>query len=388
MASKAAKTTISSQNFLLNIVNALEDPIFVKDEEHRWIFLNDAACKLMGLSREELIGKTGRDLFEKGEFDVFWETDCRVLETGETCVNQETITWQGKQHIIATSKSLYQDPATGQKFITGTIRDVCDHVRKDEEFRRSREKLERLVEKRGKQLLKTNERLKEEITERRKARLAVQESELKYRTVVEEASDGIYIIQEGRFVYGNDAFCDILGYTREELGQMEDSLALVHKDSWDFIKWRNKMMEHGEKVPPRYEFTGKHKSGLRVYVDASIVTISYKEKPARLGIIRDITARKEHQRQLTNVITNTSHLINTPLTVALGQMDMVKLGLKEFSEDLTIMLHDKLTEICQLVRTELISNLYKLTEETSDGWTPVVKSEEENQGGGLKAFLI
>ena len=117
--------------FLANIINALDDPVFVKDQEHRWVILNDAACKVMGRPREELIGKTDYDLFAKEQADVFWEKDNLVFETGQTNVNEEEITWHGKLHTISTKKSLFIDSITGKKFITGTIRDITERKKSE-----------------------------------------------------------------------------------------------------------------------------------------------------------------------------------------------------------------------------------------------------------------
>ncbi len=117
--------------FLANIINALDDPVFVKDQEHRWVILNDAACKVMGRPREELIGKTDYDLFAKEQADVFWEKDNLVFETGQTNVNEEEITWYGKLHTISTKKSLFIDSITGKKFITGTIRDITERKKSE-----------------------------------------------------------------------------------------------------------------------------------------------------------------------------------------------------------------------------------------------------------------
>ena len=101
--------------------------------------------------------------------------------------------------------------------------------------------------------------------------------------------------------------------------------------------------------------------------------IRYKGKPARQGIVRDVTWEKEHEEQLMNVITNTSHLINTPLTVVLGYVSMVTMGLKEMTPELTSKLEEKLKEIKILVSDELAKNLACLKRVTHDGWTPVEK---------------
>ena len=89
-----------SKEFLDNVVNALDDAFFIKDQNHHWLMLNDAACKLIGRPREELIGKSDYDLVPREQADIFWQMDNLVFETGRTNVNEEQVTWQGKAHTI------------------------------------------------------------------------------------------------------------------------------------------------------------------------------------------------------------------------------------------------------------------------------------------------
>ena len=116
--------------FLLQIINGISDPIFVKDRQHRWVLLNDAFCDFMGHSREELLGKSDYDFFPKQEADVFWDTDELVFTTGITNENDEDFTDVfGVTHVISTNKSLFEDE-TGKKFLVGTIRDITRNVAK------------------------------------------------------------------------------------------------------------------------------------------------------------------------------------------------------------------------------------------------------------------
>lgn len=118
----------TSQSFLQNVINGISDPVFVKDEKHRFVLLNEAFCKFTGVVREELIGKTDREFFSFPEAKFLSEKDEEVLKTGIENTNEESFTDRaGNTYIISTKKSCFIDEA-GNKFLVGTIRDISDRV--------------------------------------------------------------------------------------------------------------------------------------------------------------------------------------------------------------------------------------------------------------------
>ncbi|MFN6463433.1 MAG: PAS domain S-box protein [Nostoc sp. DedVER02] len=124
----AQKHNTQQQNFSLaflhQMVNAISDPIFVKDRQHCWVLLNDSYSNFIGHSREELIGKSDYDFFPQVEADVFRQKDELVFTTNITNENQELfIDAQGITHLISTKKSCFEDE-TGNKFLVGSIRDI------------------------------------------------------------------------------------------------------------------------------------------------------------------------------------------------------------------------------------------------------------------------
>lgn len=124
---QAEEAVRESQEYLYKIVNSISDPIFVKDKDHRLILVNDAACMLAGLKREEILGKTGYEFFPKKEVDIFWKEDESVFESGEEDINEEEIRdGEGVFHTIVTKKTLVTDKA-GNQFIVGIIRDITAH---------------------------------------------------------------------------------------------------------------------------------------------------------------------------------------------------------------------------------------------------------------------
>ncbi|MFN6569793.1 PAS domain S-box protein [Dendronalium sp. ChiSLP03b] len=132
--------------FVLQIINGTDDPIFVKDRQHRWVLLNDAFCKLLGRSREELIGKSDYDFFPKAEADVFWEKDELVFTTGISNENEEVLTDdRGLTRFISTKKCLFEDDA-GNQFVVGSIRDVTQYKQVEAELRQSKQLLQLVID--------------------------------------------------------------------------------------------------------------------------------------------------------------------------------------------------------------------------------------------------
>jgi PAS domain S-box-containing protein len=147
------------------IVNTIADPIFVKDRQHRWILLNDAYCRFMGVERKQVIGKSDYEFFPTNEADVFWEKDELVFKIGAENVNDEEFTDSaGVTHSITTKKSLYVS-ATGEKFIVGCIRDLTDLKRGRQDLQHARDRLELLVRERTAELAATNKALLQQIAE-------------------------------------------------------------------------------------------------------------------------------------------------------------------------------------------------------------------------------
>jgi PAS domain S-box-containing protein len=112
--------------FLRAIIDSVADPIFVKDEQHRWIELNRAFCEMMGHPREHLLGKSDYEFFPKQEADVFWTMDDEVFRSQRDNINEESFTdASGVTRTISTKKSLFVD-AQGRRVLVGVIRDITE----------------------------------------------------------------------------------------------------------------------------------------------------------------------------------------------------------------------------------------------------------------------
>jgi PAS domain S-box-containing protein len=124
---KERQQTQIATEFLDKAINAINDPIFVKDEDHRWILLNDAFCQFIGYSREELLGKSDYDFFPSEEADIFWAKDELVMVTEREDINRELFTdANGVRQTILTKKNSFKD-FTGKTFLVGIIIKIAEY---------------------------------------------------------------------------------------------------------------------------------------------------------------------------------------------------------------------------------------------------------------------
>jgi PAS domain S-box-containing protein len=119
------------------VLDAMPDPVFVKDAKHRWVVFNDAFCAFTGRTREELLGKSDFDFCSPDEAFVFWKQDELVLHTGEVNENEETWTdSEGRRRILLTKKAAFVSP-DGTRQLVATIRDVTERRRLETEAARA-----------------------------------------------------------------------------------------------------------------------------------------------------------------------------------------------------------------------------------------------------------
>jgi hemerythrin-like metal-binding protein/PAS domain S-box-containing protein len=125
------------KEFLDSVINGVADPLFVKDEEHRWIVLNDAFCQMLGKRRDELLGKSDYDFFPKEQADTYWSRDALVLKSTDVEVNEEELSSDGATKQVSISKSSFLNPTTGNRNLVGTIRDITEQKLAEQTLRRS-----------------------------------------------------------------------------------------------------------------------------------------------------------------------------------------------------------------------------------------------------------
>ncbi len=138
----------------------------------------------------------------------------------------------------------------------------------------------------------------EDITERKEAEEKMQRSEEKYRTLIENIQDGLFIIQDFKIEFANDAFARMAGYTEEDvIGK--DFREFIAPEDLSLVNDYYHMRQKGETVPKEYEFNAIHKNGkTRVTVNINVGLMNYNGRMAIIGTLKDITERKRSEEKL------------------------------------------------------------------------------------------
>lgn len=141
-----------------------------------------------------------------------------------------------------------------------------------------------------------NEELETAINKLQKVQGALQESEQKYRHLVEKANIGILILQDTLIKLANPYLIQLSGYTMAEVIDKPFAEFLLLGERQRVKEIYNRRMA-GEQVPEFYETVSIRKDESRLDVEISACPITFNNKPAEIVFVRDITERKKAEKE-------------------------------------------------------------------------------------------
>jgi len=196
-----------------------------------------------------------------------------------------------------------------------------------------------------------------DITDRQEMELQLRQSEERYRRLVEDAPEAIFVHGGGLLRYVNGEAARLLGESREQLIGMP-VLSFVHPDSQDVISKRMKQLEDAETILPRIDMKLVRRDGSIVDVESTGSAIHFAGCPAIQVVLRDITFRKQQEKDredwnrkleimveektrhlkeaqakliqsekmatLGEVISGAAHELNNPLAGILGAIQLLR----------------------------------------------------------------
>ncbi len=131
----------------------------------------------------------------------------------------------------------------------------------------------------------------------RAAETALRESEEKYRRLVENASEAIFVAQGDRLVFANKATTQFTGYAAPEL-MSRPFIEFIHHDDRNMVMERYIRRQKGEEVPATYTFRVVHKDGQIVWGELTGIVIDWEGKPATLNFMMPINERMRAEEAL------------------------------------------------------------------------------------------
>ena len=282
---KAMEAELSDKlRFIQTLMDAAATPIYFKDVSGRYQGCNKATEELLGLPREQMIGKTVHDLFPPERAEAFSGKDAELFATGGTQAYESTLaTPGGAVRDILFHKALYHDSEKRTQGLIGIITDITDRKRAERE--------------------------------------AIENAEV-LRKILSGIRAGICIIDPTLFgiVEVNAVAAEIIGLPRE---------SLIGK-SWKNIGWRDKAGAHHAGMSCSLESKGcidrelfiERPDGKIVPIMRTIITANQGGKFLAYEVFFDISEQKALERQLAmaqkleslgELAAGIAHEINTPI---------------------------------------------------------------------------
>jgi PAS domain S-box-containing protein len=263
-----------NREMLLKVINLLPHQIYLKDGNGKIILVNDTVLKIQHKTLEELKGKTDFDFFSYEQATELRAIEKEIIETGKAKVIPEEYKYDENGNLLRisyTTKIPFFLPETHETGILGVNIDI---------------------------------------TENKLAEKTIRESEAKYKTLLEQASDGIYLSDaEGNIIDANSKACEMFGYTKEEfLHKNILSLTTPELSKSTIAKVTDKVKQN---ILIERVFIKKDGSPFTVEISAKLL-----ENGGHQAILRDITERKrleeilkENERKFRALIENSSDMI-------------------------------------------------------------------------------
>jgi len=258
---RAEEALRESEEKYRNILASIQEGYFETDLDGNYTFVNDANCRYLGYTREELIGMNYRQHTEEKIVEKLYPHYRKLYDTGKPIesLEFEAVRKDGTKVIYETSVTLMRNSKGKPIGFRGVSRDI---------------------------------------TERKRAEEALREREERYRHILELAPDGITInrLKDGRYLQVNNAFCQHTGYSPDEvLGRTPSDLDL-YVDPADRERLVKAVRQHGRTDGLEISFRAKDGSILEDLVSAR--PIRFQGEDCQLVMATNINALKQAQQAL------------------------------------------------------------------------------------------
>ncbi len=139
--------------------------------------------------------------------------------------------------------------------------------------------------------------IERELAERKRTEKALRLSEERHRTLIENANEAIFVIQDGELKFFNSQLVKMTGYSSETFESVP-FIRFVHPDDREMVQRYHIQRLQGKDAPTTYTFRAVDNDGRTKWAQLSAVTISWEGQPAVLSFMADITQQKLAEQAL------------------------------------------------------------------------------------------
>ena len=288
----AANQALCRTNAILQAINqGTDNLICLKNMQGKIIMANPAMSRFLGKAESELIGTDDLDsLPDHHQAAKIRENDLRIMTTGRSETVEESIAQPDRRWHCLFTKSPCRDENGKIIGLIGIGADITARKRAEEALHEAHDQLERRVQERTAELQAAN--------------TALQASEERYRSLVNNLNVGVYrntLGPHGRFLHANPALARMHGYDSvEEFEKVR--VADLYQEAGERKAFVAELLRQGSVV--NRELRLKKKDGTSIYgsVNATVHRGPNGEADWVDGVLEDITERKKAEQSLAEAL--------------------------------------------------------------------------------------
>ncbi len=313
LSSKAQTATDDLEDaltYLSAIINSMPNGLLVVDSQGRVTRFNKALLSMLQLGERQVLGQPcvailgrkhvqalGLEASAAGEHDD--EEDGLAATPG--CLVREFTFSRQDNTPLPLEISISRVKLHGDVVHVCVLRDITERKLAQETMQRAQQELEAKVEERTRELSRANAQLKLEAAERTMVGEALRKAEARYRTIFENAQEGIFQISgEGRYLAANPALARIFGYDSPD-----EFTAAMHMDEFKHLVDADSHKEFLRRIEvfgqvQDFQMLIRNVAGEEVWISANGHSVT--DRTGELlyieGSVEDMTMRKEMENAL------------------------------------------------------------------------------------------
>jgi PAS domain S-box-containing protein len=292
-----AEYTVRDEDFC-TLAEAINDGLAMIDENLRFICVNNRFCEIIGYRRDETIVRFVNDLLDEADEKIFTE-QFAIRKSGKRDLYELALIRKGgkKAFVLVSPRPIFSADGSFKGSIA-VVTDISDRKRAEEKLLSATQELELRVQERTADLVKANEKLKQEIAIRVQTEKELRESEQRYRSLFKNNHAVMLLIDPASadILDANPAACSFYGWSREKLTSMKITDINILSKEQVFQE-----MERA-KAEERHHFLFRHRLANEEVRDVEVYSgpIRVRGRELLYSIIHDITDRRRTEQELRN----------------------------------------------------------------------------------------